>query len=268
MKATIKMTNFEKTWFFTFLAVISFLPQTLRAQTDSNKPNDARRAAAVETMRAMAVLEWSSKKDLTYWNSEYGKVFQAGKTYRGIPYTQRQRNTDVKTFLAETQTRDGRRIYLGPDDYLGSDCSSAVSLAWRTADPDFPILSTYDMLPDRHNGITKVGAYKSGGQNSTGEIITENGAETMYKAYDRLSPGDALLTRKNENGHIMLVVSVDPKEQIVRIIDQSGVDGEGKLRKNNSTWRVDYPFSYEDLLQKAFIPVALIRLNTTAEEER
>lgn len=264
------MTILIRTVFLPFLTVLLFLPQTLPAQTDSSDgaSEDDLRAAAVETMRSMAILEWSPDKDLTYWNPEYGTVFRREKTYRGIPYTQRRRNTGVEAFLAETRMRSGRRVYVGPDDYLGSGCSSAVSLAWRTADPDFPILSTYDMFPDRSNGVTKVGAYKDNGQSSTDEIIAANGVETIFNAYHLLRPGDALLTRKKEASHIMLVVSADPKEKIVRVIDQAGVDQEGKLRKNESTWRVDYPFSYEELIQKAFIPIALTRLKTNAVKKQ
>lgn len=35
----------------------------------------------------------------------------------------------------------------GQTTYLGSDCSSAVSLAYQKADPQFGIYSTYDMFP-------------------------------------------------------------------------------------------------------------------------
>lgn len=242
--------------------------------------NDTR-SQVVDYMKKMATVEWVPVKDMEYWNPKYGIMFKEGKTYKGIPYTQKQRNTDYELFLNNLENKDGVNYYKGPTgsaEYLGSDCSSAVSMAWNKIDKEFPILVTYDMVPNGCNQTLSVGDYKvsSSFSPSTKDIIEENGKDVIYAAYSKLQPADVVLTRENNSGHVMMVSRVDHEKNKVYIIDQTGANDTPTIvlagYNGESTWRVDKEFTYDDLLSKNFIPVTINALlisdkDTTADKD-
>ncbi len=222
----------------------------LSAQSDE-KSNEDLRSDVVARMREMATIRWTPSEDLTYWNKKYGVVFKKGEHYTGIPYTQRNRQTSAKRFKKHL---DAEGVYTGPLDYLGSDCSSSVSNAWRAVDPELPFLSTHLMFPGMGN-IVKVGDYQVTSLLLTSKIIEDNGEQVIMDAYRALKPGDAVMTRYETDGHVRLVSQVEPENKSVYIIEQSGVSGNGQTVGDHSTWRVDRKISYEDLLKNGYIPI-------------
>lgn len=227
--------------------------------------NDTR-SQVVDYMKKMATVEWVSVEDMEYWNPKYGIMFKEGKTYKGIPYTQKQRNTNYELFLNNLENKDGVNYYKGPtgaSEYLGSDCSSAVSMAWNKIDSKFPILSTGDMVPIWYNQTLPVGDYEVSSffSTTTKDIIEENGKDVMCAAYSKLQPADVVLTRNNNSGHVMMVSRVDHENNKVYIIDQTGANDTPTIAlagdNGESTWRVDKEFTYDDLLSKNCIPVTI-----------
>ena len=243
--------NFRKKVIYClFLGLTAVFCGTLEAQSDEQS-NDEIRAKVVSRIREMATIPWTPSEDITYWNKKYGTVFKKGEHYTGIPYTQRNRQTSSKRFKRHL---DENGIYTGPTDYIGSDCSSSVSNAWRAIDPELPFLSTHLMFPGMGK-IVKVGEYDVTSLNLTSDIVNDNGKDVIFAAYDLLKPGDAVMTRYETDGHVRLVSKADPENRCVYVIEQCGVSSNGQTASEHSTWRVDRKQSYDDLLNSNYIPI-------------
>ena len=169
-------------------------------------PISSARIEVVKYMEAMAKISWTTKKDILYWNEKFGNVYKKNMDYKGIPYTQFERYTSLGRFTINLKEENGKMIYNGPYEggqYLGTDCSWAVTLAWcEIVDQKFRLNDTHSMFMHLKNGIigedsggiVPVGIYKIDGKEpSTKEIAENNGKEIMFKAYSQLKPGDALL---------------------------------------------------------------------------
>ena len=260
-KMNLTVKNDLKVSVFVFLIVACF--GNLNAQSDEQS-NEELRAKVVNRIKEMATIPWTPKEDITYWNKKYGFVFKKGELYTGIPYTQRNRQTSSKRFR---KYLDQNGVYTGPADYIGPDCSSSVSNAWRAIDPELPFLSTHLMFPGMGN-IVKVGEYDVTSLNLTSEIVRDNGKEVIFAAYDMLKPGDAVMTRYETDGHVRLVVNVDSENLCVYVIEQCGVRADGNTVSEHSTWRVDRKLSYDELFQTNYIPITHKGLVDTAIPNR
>lgn len=220
-----------------------------------------RRTRIVKYMKLMASgCRWQVKNKIVYNNSD-GTVIEIlpGEWYRGIPYT---RGKVKRRFYYTKFLRQLRWGYLFTHhELLGVDCSSAVSYSWRKCCRYFPVSSTkmifLDLVTDQKY-ISNKGRYTiSADSSGTKEIITENGTDTLVKAYQALQPGDGLLfyDSAQRKGHIMLVSS-SVEDGFVEIIDQKGFDVENPERKTTS-WRNDFRYSYAQLIEEDFIPIYL-----------
>ena len=254
----MKVKN-SKLMFFSHLLVLAVaVIGAVNAQSDE-KSNEEIRAKVVSRIREMATIPWTPQEDITYWNKNYGVVFKKGERYTGIPYTQRNRQTSVKRFRKHL---DSNGKYTGPADYIGSDCSSSVSNAWRAIDPELPFLSTHLMFPGMGR-IVKVGDYNVTSLNLTSDIVKDNGRDVIFAAYDMLKPGDAVMTRYETDGHVRLVSKADPENRCVYVIEQCGVRAGGKTVSDHSTWRVDRKMTYDELFETNYIPITHIGLIDT-----
>ena len=250
-------------------------------------PISSARIEVVKYMEAMAKIPWTPKEDILYWNNKFGNVYKKNVDYEGIPYTQFERYTSLGRFTINLKEENGKKIYNGPYEdgqYLGTDCSWAVTLAWsEIVDPMFRLNDTYDMFVHLKDGIVSkdsggivpVGIYKIDGKEpSTKEITENNGKEIMFKAYSQLKPGDALLKnvyyQKADKfiGHIRLVKEVDIKNKTISIIEQTGVDDYGVLKGNGvSSWRDGFNISFEEFYNDGYIPVGNEKLISLDKEE-
>lgn len=213
-------TTVQNFAFFLSLTTFFFLWHFLVWPNGNNFAGESKndlREKVTKTMRAMAEVTWFCPDDIVYYKSERGVIFKKGETYHGIPYTQKGRYTGLEEFRALLKNINGKPVYSGPiqsDLYRGSDCSSAVSYAWRAADPEFPVLSTHRMTLGLFSKIVKVGDYKITSKVSTEKIVKDNGAAAVYRAYDKLQPGDVLLMH-GRAGHVRLVSSLDQQKKTV-----------------------------------------------------
>ena len=253
----------------TVCAAIAFANSTVAA--DNMTPEEAHlRAKITNYMRAAASVEWIPTQDVPYWNPEHNFSFKKGETYYGLPYTQFSRNNNLTSFRACLEERDGKNYYVGPSDfnnYCGSDCSASVSNAWKQADPNFPSLLTRRMIPDRPKEVVPVGKYKLNFYDSTPNIVKENGFDVMKAAYAQLKPGDAVVMHYDYDGHVMLILKNEPENNRVFISDQTGLSkGVPKGRDGHSTFRIDCEYSYEQLFNSSYIPIALRKVDDAAHE--
>lgn len=240
-------------------------------RTESSKPNPVI-AQAVPYMDAMGTVEWIPEKDVTWFIPSKKIFFHAGEKYKGLPYTQDARYTNLEMFKELLRTdENGQPIYTGPtgpEDYRGTDCSSSCSYSWKQFIPYLPIMKTWHMEPaDWHiihpqTGKTvsifkRVGNYRFTDFHKSKNVIAENGKEVMEKCYDQLLPGDALV--KRPHGHVMMVCRVDKAAKVVYITEQYGTNPEDRSRfmSDHQTWRVQHPLTYEKLLEDGYLPIAI-----------
>ena len=261
----------KKHFVLIFTLILILTVRSAQAGDEACKPKEAAlRTKVVEYMRAAATVEWTPQEDIPYYDPDSRFVFKKGETYYGLPYTQGMRNTSLAIFETQIETRDGVRCYVGPTDrltYLGSDCSASISNAWRQADPDFPALLTRRMIPDRPKETVPVGDYVLNFYDSTPDILKENGFDVMKKAYACLKPADAVLLHVNYDGHVMLVLKNDPDNERLFIADQTGLaNDQPKSRDGHSTWRLDQEYSYQQLFDAGYIPIALRVIDDATHE--
>ena len=212
--------------------------------TNDNGTSSNLRESVVNYMNACATILWTPKTSFAYW-SDGEQNWLAGTTYYGIPYSQSNRTTNLELF----QQNVINNVYVGDTGqktYMGSDCSSAVSMAYRTVNSEFPITTTYGMFPSFSKYTRKVGNYNDDNSNNSTNICKINGMPVMFNAYRDLQPGDLLLTRM----HVMMVTEVG--DDYVKVTHQS------KLNENLlSSWKIKEKITFNSLFLAGYIPVTM-----------
>lgn len=204
------------------------------------------RLTTCQRMNDMAMVQWSISKSVTY-NYMIGKstTLAAGK-YRGLPYTQVNRDSSIPSKIQSYMNAAAD----GSGEVKGVDCSSATAYAIRygtgnnTSDSNYlkrasrayvsacflfdgmRVSSGTDVALNGNtytyrNDLLKVGSYGSYSGYSTAkstEQILKKLIDSSYftygtvydNVYAKMKPGDALIKiLENGNGHVMLVSGVD-----------------------------------------------------------
>ena len=275
------------------LAETAFVPagaasiegETIGATADSASTGavsiSPERQKVVDYMKKMATVKWKCGKDFSWYvGKEEYEYYCAGRTYYGIPYSQKP-VTGRETVSYETfcDLIDGNKTI---NNFIGrNDCSYAVMQSIKQADSKNDVnTGTWYMYPG-FNRLVKVGNYSY--KSSTVKTCQDNGSEKMFKAYKQLLPGDIVVNAgsvyvgKDKNGkdvyqdfgHTMMIVENDQKNN-VRVIHQSSGGFHydenkkkstkfGLLRRNedrNSSWGVNQMISYDTLFNNYYIPLA------------
>ena len=145
----------------------------------------------MDKAKAMVNLTWRPTKNLMGWRGT--KVFQAGVTYRGIPYSQTPHQEDNLSFpgtlskagFYTTFSNGGKTMPM-----YGNDCSGFVSYAWG-----IPRNNTSGFVAGIRSGrYAKVGSYNANAPS----------AADLKASYRRMHSGDAMV----KVGHVILVESV------------------------------------------------------------
>lgn len=165
--------------------------------------------------------------------------------------------------------------YIGFTKYIGNDCSGAVAWAWHHAAPRYVkgggvyvLLSTNTMPNDAAEetyGIYRVGPYTvtddmtaeiDGKDVVTSPAVAEaNGLNTMYESYARTQMGDGLMYGE-PGGHVRMAAadsvvirnkngSIYGAKSYILIHEQG--DGLYDRATTNSSWRINYKYTFYDL---------------------
>ncbi|MBQ6617543.1 MAG: DJ-1/PfpI family protein [Thermoguttaceae bacterium] len=240
-------------------------------RTEASQPNPIV-ASAVKYMNAMGTVEWIPAEEIPWYSPSKKVSFHAGEKYKGIPYTQAGRYTSLEQFKTMLRTDEhGQSVYSGPfgaKQYRGTDCSSSCSYSWKHVIPYLPVMYTGNMGPgylhiiNPKTGKTvpifrRVGDYRITDFHKSKNVIEENGRPFMERCYDQLLPGDALI--KRPNGHVIMVCRVDQAAKVVYITEQGGTnpDDRSQFLSDHQTWRVQYPFTYDKLIEDGYLPIAI-----------
>ena len=183
----------------------------------------------------------------------------------------------------------GNDVTNGFTQYIGNDCSGAVAWAWHHAAPRWVggggvyVLLSGNMLPndaaETTYGIYRVGNYtvddtmvNDEGAMSTYVIATTNGTGVMYDAYARTRMGDGLLGGE-PGGHVRMAAkdsvvirnkngSIYGAKSYILIHEQG--DGLYDRATTNSSWRINYKYTFEELYNgkarsssKGYLPITI-----------
>ncbi len=269
-----------------------------------------RRRKAVDYMRSMATVKWRIDQDKLEYiknrkapNCAHYQCYERGKTYMGIPYAHSggglarflsvmASETDgVYTTIpnlangeyyvgavAESLADQGISVKdnYGFTQYMGNDCSSAVSWSWRQiSSVDIPEGGCYgrysgNMIPTEENkkkhGILPVGDFFACSED-TRKVFEQVGEEAIWEAYAKAVSGDAICGY-DTSGHVLMLSfdpmvvrdaagKIDPSKSFLVTIEQGSgfFDSKGtdNLFKKNLpepiqvSWRVDYRYNFRDL---------------------
>ena len=268
-----------------------------------------RRERAVTYMRSMATVQWTVCEQLEYLRNGLGnravhyQLFEPGKTYQGLPYCHsggglaRFLHPMVKKTGQVFTTRKGLEnghYYIGayaqehgiPEkesfgfiQYMGNDCSSAVSWSWRqVSSVDIAEGGCYgrysgNMIPTLENkekhGILPVGDFFACSED-TRLVLEEQGETPIYEAFAKAIRGDGLCGF-DTSGHVLLISydpmvirdaagQIQPHESFLVTIEQGGgfydSKGDDNFFKPNlpepiqSSWRVDYRYDFYNMAHK------------------
>ncbi len=219
------------------------------AQQNNNQGMEARKRA-VSYMESMASVAWTPSVSFKHWS--YGKkngnnhIWAKGTTYYGIPYSQTTRKTTLEKFQENMSGKTYKGPY-GQSSYMGNDCSSAISFAYRQVNSKFPVTNTTGLYPAKGN-TKRVGSYKDYGMVNSASICNKNGKTAIQNSYKQLQPGDLLLT--SDHAHVMMVSEAG--DGYVKVTHQTTYNS-----KLHSTWRVNEKWSYSSLYNAKFIPVTM-----------
>ena len=219
-----------------------------------------------------ATINWEPVVNINYWNpklSVKGGTFKSSNSYYGIPYSLSNRYTTLPVFLQNLETKDGKTYYVGPsENYLGSDCSSAIMYAFKeTVDPFCDFLYTGGNFEGRIKSFESVGDFDFNEEifekTGTLDIVKSNGKDKMFNSYKMVLPGDIILKHVRnkdgtEFGHVRMVLSVDSEKQTMVCADQTGVDEGRRLKGQNekSTWQIDKTYTFDEIFKDGYIPLA------------
>ena len=273
----------------------------------------ARRERVVSYMRTMGTVQWRVSQDkLEYLRNDLGKralqyqVFEKGKTYMGLPYC--HSSGSLARFLSRMATREGEIYTTGPGlengrhyaakyvqehphlgfqekdtfgfiQYMGNDCSGAVSWAWRqVSSVDIAEGGCYgcysgDMVPTEKNkneyGILPAGDFFASVPDLS-IVRQQMGAEPFYESFAKSLRGDGLCG-VDSNGHVLLISydpvvirdeagKIQPQKSFFVTIEQGGGFFDSKDDDNQfkpdlpepiqSSWRVDYRYYFFDMAHK------------------
>ena len=236
----------------TLLMVFTVLPMAT-TQADAATVRDK----AVAYMRNMATIKWTPSKTIPYWSGGT-RSFKAGTTYKGMPYTQNNRQ-NLATF--KKYLKNGK--YVGSaksTTYVGNDCSSAVRFAWLNGiSAKISFSYTGNMLPGSKTGTLVVGSYSANSTKSTKAITTSNGTSKMYASYAKLQPGDAIFARvAGVVNHARLVTKVTGSGASGKVycIEQCGMS----TARGNTTWNVEKAYTFKQLYSTYYIPITCKKL--------
>ena len=256
------------------------------------------RNRVVEEMNAMGLIEWELRNDLihtcTCALAECNGVYNDSTLYIGIPYNHKGSSLERMKFVMDEEGYIKDWLYeLEPYDgfdlYMGNDCSTAVAHAWWTVSNSTDFYRVTYMVPQNaknchvgtgraDSGIIPVGDYEyemSLTKGYTIYAVEATGEQRMCRAYASMRKGDAYAYIGEPGGHTRMAAAdpvvfynqageIDPNYSYVLSSEQGGArDIESPTGQTiHTAWRVNYKFTFANLLEKGFVPVTCEELLT------
>lgn len=261
--------------------------QTMLVRDNTREPErthvQEKREKVVRYMYDMATVEWHVREHMihncTCQLSICHGTFSADFTYYGPPYNHKAGSLgrflysiDEEGYLKEFVTTAGE--YDGYDMYIGTDCSGATVLAFRTVSTEVSFYQTKDESPVYGKGTYPVGDYvwdlgldKTTNAHDTKKYTDYNGPEVMYDAYAQLRMGDAVIYRHDTGGHSRVCSSdaVVVRDETGKIngqysyilMHEQGVLTRDEEKRTYTTWKVNEKYTFENLYSHYYLPITI-----------
>lgn len=256
----LKKKLFISMLFTIIMFTVFYIPHTSAASRD----------VVCAYIEHMSTIKWTPSTTFTYYN-DISKIFRTGKTYIGIPYTDKNIN-NLKSFRDNLRSADDSiPVYVGPtENYIGINNAGAIRSAWSEISKTVKFTSEKDMFPSSNKGTVAVGDYDcTVSKNSTEHIVLSAGDGTMLKAYAKLQPGDAVFTYISDikaNSRFITQVNVvknsdgeiNGEKSSVIVTEQTGFESI----VSNTTWSIGKRYTFNELLSGGYIPITCAELKT------
>ena len=246
-------------------------------------PNvQALRDKVESTMRAMGTIQWTVSEVLYHDCSCALAVchgaFHPETIYQGIPYNHKAGSLDRFLYCFDENMVAKDWVYdtlafEGHDMYMGNDCSTAIQKSWLTVSNSITFTGASQEIPDRNMGTIPVGdwTWDLGKQAwYTIDYIKATDEQVMYEAYAQLRKGDAITYSIEEGGHTRMcatdaVVVRDEAGNIAPEYSYALFHEQGapvSYEPYYTTWRIDYKYTFANLLMADAVPVTMEELLT------
>ncbi len=244
-------------------------------------PSDDMRDWVVDYVSEMANVKWTPFNDIDTTDINKGLVYDKGKYYYGIPYTNALTNADLEDFTSSMEWNQSKELYenktsTNSSNIIGMNSSTPILLSWKHFDTGIKAYDIATCFPlGEGTGIYSVGNLKSGNETNTSAIISATGDKDYYEALALLEQGDMIIAQGNES-HARMVVyaeivrksdgTVDPDESYVITIEQK--DSFDMMRTDNviTTWWMNFTFTFTELKETNYIPVTCKALSEEREK--
>ncbi len=229
------------------------------------------RGIVVDYMKEMASVPWKCEKDIDYSSNVKGLIFEAGKTYLGMPYNGAQ--CALEQFLTVLEDGVIKAKDTGWKALPGNSCSTSILHAWQLVSPTAAYESTVDAIPlVSNNGVVGIGDIDWSlydGKSTASSVVEVTDPSAVFRAYSLLLPGDALIRYVDGHGHMMMVSdqpqtvynsdgTIAPDNSVITFIDQNTDIHES--RGNYSCWGYMKKYKFKLMLEKGFLPVSIREL--------
>jgi len=242
------------------------------------------RKTVSDYMRKMGLVEWTAKDTADYsseWDITKGLIYEAGKTYRGMPYANQQCGFEIfEAHLDENNVYVGSTVF---DDCYGNTCTTSIKNAWYLVSNTINFRYAIDMFPypDKDTGVLPLGDIPWGeydGKNTSKSVLKKTDKTTVFEAYSQLQLGDAIVYYHDNNGHGRMVTgevktarnadgTINGDRSYVIITDQTSHFIKNSDSPLPTHWNVDRKFSFADLYSDGYLPVTIRELKEGKAEE-
>ena len=132
-----------------------------------------------------------------------------GNAYRLLRFYNYENGVGTLNFVPIINTsrlnreRNGSYYFNAGSDIFGNSCASSTFWALSRVTNEIKGCWCATMVPATGNGFLPVGTYTYATGDNPGQILKKNTKATIFAAYEKLKPGDNLLS----NGHAMMALS-------------------------------------------------------------
>lgn len=234
---------------------------------------DDYRQIVMDYMMKMADFEWTPKETFHIkWKNagDFGVdlVYEKGKTYHGITYSNTKASLDeFQQFFEDGGFVPNSEYY---EEIIGNHCSSSMGLAYQQL-IDFPYYGGIAPCPIRGSMLKYTGNLKypvGFGKFDVSDLWNLHSKKEVMEAYAEVDKGDVLyFFSKVRTGHLRMVSKpaevtrfengeIDPDNSFIYTIEQTNTfDTQDTARGRNTTWFIDRKRSFSTLYERFFCPI-------------
>ena len=234
---------------------------------------DNYRQIVMDYMMKMANFEWTPKETFHIkWKNagDFGVdlVYEAGKTYHGITYSNTKASLDeFEQFFEDGKFVPNSEYY---EEIIGNHCSSSMGLAYQQL-LDFPYYGGIAPCPERGSMLKYTGNLKypkDFGKFDVSDLWNLHSKKEVMEAYADVDMGDVLyFFSKVRTGHLRMISKpaevvrfengeIDPDNSFIYTIEQTNqFDTQDTAQGKNTTWYINRKRSFTTLYERFFCPI-------------